>query len=124
MQGVIVLGHGSRAVANDANMLLYDVVDLFKEISGKELVVPAWMNRESGLTGLQQAIDHLVEKGVTSIVIAPWFLTNGLHIKEDIPEEIKHAQSRYPFLTIKLAKPLGLDRRLVEVLAERIAEAE
>jgi len=124
MQGIIILGHGSRAIASEANMMLYDVVEMYKKLTSRELVVPAWMNRESGLPDLQQAIAQLVEKGAKAIIIAPWFLTNGLHIKEDIPAEIKQAQSKYSFLNIKLARPLGVDRRMVEVLAERVAEVE
>lgn len=124
MQGIIILGHGSRAIASDANMLLYDVVEMFKKLTSRDLVVPAWMNKESGLPDLQQAIDQLVNNGVKTIVIAPWFLTNGLHIKEDIPAELKLAQNKYSFLNIKLARPLGVDVRIVEVLAERVAEVE
>ncbi|MDA8210586.1 MAG: CbiX/SirB N-terminal domain-containing protein [Clostridia bacterium] len=121
--GIVVLGHGSKTVVDEANLALFGVVDLVKNKLNTSLVEAAFMMRESGKQTLQQAIDKLVEQGANRIVVAPWFLTNGLHIQQDIPEELAEARKRHGELVeIAFARHLGPDPRIVDVLVDRIGE--
>ena len=45
------------------------------------------MNSQSGVPAWRRQYE-LVNEGLTEIIVAPWFLTDGLHIREDIPEII------------------------------------
>ncbi|NLW23649.1 MAG: cobalamin biosynthesis protein CbiX [Clostridia bacterium] len=121
-RGIVILGHGSRARVWEANQLLLQIVEKFKKKTGAENVKPAYMNVKSGGPTLEQAIEELIREGFTEIVVAPWFLTDGLHIREDIPEIIDSIKEKYPEVQIALAKPLGADNRLVDILIERIGE--
>ncbi|MFZ3171451.1 MAG: CbiX/SirB N-terminal domain-containing protein [Carboxydocellales bacterium] len=121
--GVVVLGHGSKTIVDEANLALYKVIDLVKTKLDTPLVEAAFMMRESGKQNLQQAIDKLVEQGASKIVVAPWFLTNGLHIQQDIPEELAEARTRHnEKVEIAFARHLGPDPRIVDVLMDRIGE--
>ncbi|HEX3032377.1 MAG TPA: CbiX/SirB N-terminal domain-containing protein [Bacillota bacterium] len=121
--GIVVLGHGSKTVVDEANLALYNVVELVKSKVTDSLVEAAWMMRESGKQSLQEAIDKLVEQGAARIVVAPWFLTNGLHIQQDIPEELAEAKNRHGNkVEIAFARHLGPDPRIVDVLVDRIGE--
>lgn len=122
-KGIVVLGHGSKTVVDEANLALYQVIDLVKSKMPELLVEPAFMMRESQKQSLQEAIAKLVAGGATRIVVAPWFLTNGLHIQQDIPEELTEARQRHgEKIEISFARHLGPDPRIVEVLLDRIGE--
>lgn len=121
--GIVVLGHGSRASVAEANKVAFEVASMIKTKSGEKLVETAIMNRESGLAGIDEAVDKLIASGATSIIIAPLFLANGVHIQFDIPEEIAALEKKHPGISIKMAKHIGADSRLADILWERIQEA-
>lgn len=123
-KGIVILAHGSRAIAWEANQLLLKIVEMFKAKTGNENVKPAYMNSQSGGPGLEGAVAELVAEGFTEIIVAPWFLTNGLHIKEDIPEIMDALVKNYPQVKITLAKTLGADERIVDILIDRVEEAK
>ncbi|HHY60561.1 MAG TPA: cobalamin biosynthesis protein CbiX [Clostridia bacterium] len=123
-QAIILLGHGSRARVDEANRLLEEMVDLLKERVRAGAVLPAWMNSRSGRPGLREVGARLAEEGFTEIIVAPWFLTSGLHIQEDIPAILAELRERYPQVKFVLAKPLGVDPRIADILAERIEEVQ
>lgn len=122
MKGIVILGHGSRATVDEANVLLLDMVAYFKEQTGEEMVVPAWMTTASRRPGLMAAAEELIAKNCEEIIIAPWFLTDGVHIREDIPRQISELKAKHPLIDFRLAKPLGADPRLVDILLDRIQE--
>ncbi|HHW07447.1 MAG TPA: cobalamin biosynthesis protein CbiX [Clostridia bacterium] len=123
-KGIILLGHGSRARVDEANQLLVEMASLLKNRIRAGEIAPAWMNSKSGRPGLREVAARLAEAGFTEIIVAPWFLTSGLHIQEDIPEMLEELRQRYPRVRFALARPLGADPRLADILAERIQEVE
>lgn len=44
----------------------------------------------------------------------------GIHIKKDIPEELAEATKEYPGVKVTMGKTLGADKRLAEILIDRI----
>lgn len=121
--GLVVLGHGSRASVGAANQVVFALADIIKARLGLELVETAIMNAKSGLPGIAAATQKLVAHGADNIIVAPVFLTNGMHMRCDVPEEIAALSRRYPHVAIKLAAPIGADPRVAEVVIERIREA-
>jgi len=123
-KGVVILAHGSRAIAWEANQLVVKIVEMYKAKMGNKNVKPAYMNSQSGGPSLEEAVTELVNEGLTEIIVAPWFLTDGLHIREDIPEIINTLEEKYPQIKITLAKVLGADERIVDILIDRVEEAK
>jgi len=121
-RGIVILAHGSRAEAAEANQALLKMVELVKTKTSSESVRPAYMNRKSPGPDLAQSVAALVAQDYQEIVVAPWFLTTGIHILEDIPELLAELQARYPQVKIQLARPLGPDPRLADILFDRIQE--
>jgi sirohydrochlorin ferrochelatase len=121
-RGIVILAHGSRAEVGEANRQLLKVVEMFRERTGNEHVKPAYMNVKSKGPGLSEAVAGLKGEHCEEIVVAPWFLTRGLHIQKDIPEMIEELRNRYPQVRIVMAEPLGPDSRLVDILLDRIRE--
>lgn len=123
-QGIIVLGHGSRASVGEANRVVFQITDIIRERVGHDLVETAIMNSKSELATIGDAVASLAARGVERIVIVPLFFANGMHIQYDIPEEITVLANRFPDVTVAMAPPIGPDPRIADILLDRIREVE
>lgn len=121
--GVVILGHGSRAAVGEANEIIMDIAAQVKQGINLETLEVAFMNGKSQRQNLGEAIGKVVAQGADRVIIAPLFITNGLHIREDIPAEIEEAKERYgEKVEIILARYLGADPKIAEIVTERIKE--
>ena len=116
---ILIMAHGSRiAEANDAAR---DVAAMVQEMTGFAIVEVAF--RELHEPDIQQGIDACVAQGAERILLMPYFLFMGAHVRHDLPEEIAEAQIRYPGLIMEMGGHLGVHRKLAEIEAERIGES-
>jgi sirohydrochlorin ferrochelatase len=125
-KGVIILGHGSRATVDEANQVLITLAERLKEKENLEQInidflAPAFMNPKSQRPNLEQVVAEMVLMGAKKIIIAPVFLSNGIHIQKDIPAEIKRLKEKYR-VEIKMAPHLGADPRIGDIIMEKIEE--
>lgn len=122
MEHILLIGHGSprkEANCNDTvGSLLHRM--LHPGCDG-QCVKVAYLQFEH--PGVMDAITGCVEGGATRIVIHPYFLNAGMHVTKDIPEMIKEAEGRYPWVEFLYTEPLGIHEKLVQVAAERIRAA-
>jgi sirohydrochlorin ferrochelatase len=58
------------------------------------------------------------------VVLVPYFLSSGVHVRRDLAAACERLSARFPGVVFRLAEPLGRHPLLVEVLAQRAAEAE
>ncbi len=115
---ILLMAHGSRiAEANDA---VREVAAMVQQLTGYEIVEVSY--REQHLPNIQQGIDSCVAKGAGRILLLPYFLFVGAHVREDLPEEMAAAKQRYPQVEFAMGGHLGVHRKLAEVVVERIAE--
>lgn len=125
-KGVVVLGHGSSMVMDEANQVLLQLAGIvWEKINQENLRVdffaPAFMNPKAQRQNLEQVVAEMVQKGAEEVIVAPVFLTHGRHTQEDIPAEIKRLKEKYR-VEIKTASHLGADPRIGEIILERIKE--
>lgn len=119
MRGILILAHGSREAATEET--LQQVIGHLKAIFSDEIIETAYL--QFSKTDLETGLDRLKAKGVDDIVVIPYFLFEGVHIKEDIPKEIETYLAAHPGMKIVLGKTLGSDPRLAEILADRIRQS-
>lgn len=116
---ILMMAHGSRiAEANDAAR---QVAAMVRDITGFDIVEVAF--RELHEPDIQSGIDACVARGAERILLMPYFLFMGAHVRHDLPEEIEEARTRHPGLIMEMGGHLGAHRKLAEVEAERIGEA-
>lgn len=48
-----------------------------------------------------------VAAGAKHVVVAPYFLSKGRHIQDDIPALVAAAQEQYPDVRCSIADPIG-----------------
>jgi sirohydrochlorin ferrochelatase len=64
-----------------------------------------------------------VEQGASRVILLPYFLSAGVHVRRDLTEARAKLAKRFPSVDFRLAEPLGRHPLLLDVLEER-ARAE
>jgi sirohydrochlorin ferrochelatase len=118
MKGVLILAHGSRQ--KETEETLQQIVDMTRASLPSIPLEYAFLQFSD--KNLETGLKNLIEEGVTQIKVVPYFLFEGVHIREDIPGEIQEFLKGYDNIEITFGKTLGADMRLAAVLADRIKE--
>jgi sirohydrochlorin cobalto/nickelchelatase len=135
--GVLLVGHGSRLPYG--KNVVSQIADMYREKEGK-LVEVGFMNMSK--PSIPEAINILAQKGAEKIIVTPVFLAHGVHTTEDIPrilglkdasESKAHGHSHdhdheeeveIDFKgEIIYTEPLGADRRIAEIINDRVNDA-
>jgi len=119
-KAILLLGHGSKA--KEANDTLRSVAETLRARNGYGCVQAAFLQLER--PDFQEGFGEIASKGFNDIIVMPYFLYMGLHVKQDLPEEIARAKEKSPHINIRLARSLGFHDKLVDVTIERIDELE
>lgn len=116
---VVLLGHGSRVPGADQSM--ERVAEALKATGRYASVTTCNMSRLG--PHFEETYERLVAQGARNILVLPYFLNDGVHIKRDIPLMLQEAVGRHPQVRLVLGKNLGFDPLLVQVVGKRIAES-
>jgi sirohydrochlorin ferrochelatase len=115
---LLLMAHGSRIP--EANDAVREIAAMVKKMTAFDIVEVSY--REMHLPNIQQGIDACVAQGAERILLIPYFLFIGAHVREDLPEEMAQAKERYPQVEFAMGGHLGVHRKLAEVVVDRIAE--
>ena len=118
--GIIVVDHGSkRAEANDA---LNEVVARYRAhaAGGPPPVAVEPAHMELAPPTIADAFARCVESGAEEVVCAPFFLSMGRHMKEDIPALMSEAAAAHPAVRWSIAAPLGAQPSMPALMHEAI----
>ena len=116
---ILMMAHGSRIP--EANDAARQVARMVREMTGFEIVEVSF--RELHEPNIQAGIDACVARGAGRLLLMPYFLFMGAHVRHDLPEEIEEARKRHPGLIMEMGTHLGVHRKLAEVETERVNEA-
>lgn len=116
-QAILLIAHGSRNP--QANQ---DLVWLAEELRerGFPLVEPSYLELAPPdiLTGGRAC----VAKGATEVLMVPYFLAAGVHVREDLTEAQAALSQEFPQVAFKLAGHLGRHPSMVDLVVSRIRE--
>ncbi|MBI2875512.1 MAG: precorrin-8X methylmutase [Candidatus Tectomicrobia bacterium] len=117
---LLLLGHGSKV--KEANRALYEIATGVRERGEFPVVEVAFLQLTEPL--LEEGLARCVAQGAGRILLMPYFLYLGAHVGSDIPQTLAEARQRYPGVEIVQTNHLGVHPKLVEVVLDRVAEAE
>jgi precorrin-8X/cobalt-precorrin-8 methylmutase len=117
--GVLLLGHGSRL--QPANKPLKDVASTINSTGLYDSVEAAFLQLTK--PDFKETVDLLASKDIEKIIVMPYFLYTGVHVRDDLPREIKEAHKKYPDIDFVMAPNLGFHPSLVDITMERLGEA-
>ncbi|MEH7336434.1 sirohydrochlorin chelatase [Neobacillus drentensis] len=118
MKAILYIGHGTRSKkgAEEAISFIQRVMVRInvpiQEVSFLELTHPF----------IEEGFRRCVERGATEVTVVPLFLLAAGHIKEDIPNIIFALRENYPHIPIKVKDPFGVQRILLDGIAELVRD--
>ncbi|OWK35851.1 sirohydrochlorin chelatase [Fimbriiglobus ruber] len=119
-KGLLLMAHGSRRPEANADLTFvaeqmaargrYDVV----QVSYLELAEPS----------IPDGGALCVARGATDVVMLPYFLSAGVHVRDDMAAARDELAGRFPQVMFRLAEPLGRHPLLLDVVEQRAIEVE
>jgi sirohydrochlorin ferrochelatase len=117
---LLLIAHGSRQ--EEANADLYHVVAEMRGRGRYPIVEASFL--ELAEPDIEQGGARCVDQGADRVVLVPYFLSAGVHVRRDLAEACRRLRARHPQVVFRLAEPLGRHPLLVEVVADRARQAD
>jgi sirohydrochlorin ferrochelatase len=117
---LLLMAHGSRN--DEANQ---DLEALVAELRARQLffaVEPSFL--ELAKPSIEQAAEACVTQGAERVLMIPYFLSAGVHVRRDLTQIRDRLAARFARVEFRLADPLGRHPLLLEVVLNRAREAE
>jgi precorrin-8X/cobalt-precorrin-8 methylmutase len=73
---------------------------------------------------IEEGIGQAVAKNPKVVLIMPYFLHRGAHIKTDVVKDVNASLEKHDFKDAFMARHLGVDEKLVDLVVERAKEVE
>lgn len=116
---VLLIAHGSRRA--EANADLVRVAEALRARIAYQIVEIAYL--ELAEPTIPDGGATCVARGATRVLMLPYFLSAGEHVRRDLARYREEFGERFPGVTFEVCEPLGLHPKLIDVLAERLDEA-
>ncbi|MHB9096201.1 MAG: sirohydrochlorin chelatase [Syntrophales bacterium] len=117
-RAVILIGHGSRAAGADDDM--ERVAESLRRVRGGIVELCRMAGRG---TLFAEAFEKCIRQGAKEIIVIPYFLHFGVHLRQDIPEMLREMAAKHPEVRLVLGRHLGYDDSLVTLVEQRIGES-
>jgi sirohydrochlorin ferrochelatase len=115
--GIVIFAHGSSVAS--ANQAVEQVAASASLEGGFPLYETAFLDAKPDL---RTAAGKLAARGVDRILVVPYFLTLGIHLKRDLPALVKELENDFPGMKMYIAPPLDGHPGLSRILADRARE--
>jgi sirohydrochlorin ferrochelatase len=117
---ILLIAHGSRqASANDD---LYELAARLSSQGTYPIVEPSFL--ELAEPELLAGGRRCVELGATRVLMIPYFLSEGVHLRRDLTAARDELNRCHPDVQFILGSPLGPHPLLDQLVAERIRELD
>jgi sirohydrochlorin ferrochelatase len=116
---ILLVSHGSKA--RNANQSLFELAAAL-EATGEYLKVQ-YAFLELNTPTIPEGLALCQQAGAREIILIPYFLSMGMHVREDLPRLIREWEAGNPETPVKTAGPLGLSPIMVSLLQERVNSA-
>ena len=117
---ILLIAHGSREPsAND------DLHELAARLAGQgtySIVQPCFL--ELADPGFVTGGDRCVELGASRVLMVPYFLSEGVHLRRDLTAARDELSKRHPGVEFRLGSSLGPHPLLDQLVVERIRELD
>jgi sirohydrochlorin ferrochelatase len=114
--GIVIFGHGSSV--DSANEAVRNVARDAAAAGGWNLYETALLEAKPSLG---EAGARLADAGASEVLVIPYFLTLGVHLRRDLPKLVEDL-SREHNLNIRVAPPLDGHPHLSRMLVDRARE--
>ncbi len=119
---ILLIAHGSRE--ESANRDLRELAERLAGSgpAGRSIVVASFL--ELAEPDIATGGDRCVASGAERVLMVPYFLSAGVHLRRDLTAARDELAARHPEVEFHLGPPLGPHRLLDELVRARIGELE
>jgi sirohydrochlorin ferrochelatase len=114
---LLLIAHGSRH--HEANQDLHYLAEQLRA-RGYPIVVPSFL--ELAEPSIEEGGRQCVALGATRVVLVPYFLSAGVHVRRDLTAAREALAAEFPGVEFLQAEPLGRHPLLVELMEMRVGE--
>ena len=113
MKGILLFAHGSRdpdwarPVQTLAARLQAQLPQVSVAIAYLELMAPS----------LQESAQQLIDEGAADILVVPVFLSQGSHVRRDLPQLVDACRAVHPGVETRCATAVGEDDGVLDAIA-------
>jgi sirohydrochlorin ferrochelatase len=118
MIGILLFAHGSPV--EEANEGVRALAAKIEGDGPYQYVRAAFL--DGGEPDLSSAVQQAVEAGVDQIIIIPYFLTVGLHLRRDMPKLVAAGQEKHPGVKIMVGQSLENHPSMPSLIVSRVKE--
>lgn len=115
---IVLFGHGSRM--EDANEGVCTLARQIEEAGPYQHVRAAFL--ELGHPDLSGAVDETVSAGFQRVIVIPFFLTMGVHLRRDLPNLVAPLKQKHPLVEIEVGQPLEGHPLMASIILGRVQE--
>jgi sirohydrochlorin ferrochelatase len=116
--GILLFAHGSPV--EEANGGVRDLAEKVEAAGPYGYVRAAFL--DGGQPDLPTAVAQAAGTGLERLIIIPYFLTVGLHLRRDLPKLIATAQQKHPRLKISVGQSLEGHPSMPSLILGRVQE--
>jgi sirohydrochlorin ferrochelatase len=117
---LLLIAHGSRQ--EEANADLHHMVEAARGWGRFPVVEGAFL--ELAEPNIDCGGRRCVERGARRVILLPYFLSAGVHVRSDLSTWRDRLAATFPQVDFRLAEPIGRHPLLLEILADRVRDAE
>ncbi|OGE21885.1 MAG: hypothetical protein A2V51_05075 [Candidatus Dadabacteria bacterium RBG_19FT_COMBO_40_33] len=121
-RALIIVDHGSSF--KEANDMLIEIANMVRQSCKGEIDIVKHAHMELAKPTISEAFNASVAEGAEEIIVHPYFLSPGMHSKEDIPNMVKEAARKHPHITYTITEPLGIHPKIIDVVLDRVVKAD
>jgi len=120
MKALLLIAHGSRRA--EANADLEHVAAELRRRGRYPVVRVSYL--ELAEPDIAAGGELCVAAGAKEVILLPYFLSAGVHVREDMAAARAALADRFPGVVFRLAEPLGRHPMMIDVVDQRAREAE
>ena len=120
MTALLLIAHGSRRA--EANADLEHIAAELRERGPYPIVEFCYL--EFAEPNCRDAAARCVSQGARQVLLAPYFLSAGMHVTRDLEEIRGGLAAANPGVDFRLCEPIGRHPLMIEIMIERAREAE
>jgi sirohydrochlorin ferrochelatase len=117
---LLLIAHGSQRP--EANADLFYLVEQLRN-RGQYGIVEAAFLELAGPT-IAEGGARCVAQGAGEVILLPYFLSAGIHVRRDLAEARRVLAATYPHVQFRLAEPLGRHPLLLEIVEARAQQTK
>ncbi len=119
-RALLLIAHGSRRPEANA-----DLEHLAAELRARGRYDPVAVSYlELAEPTIRAGGEACVSAGAAEVILLPYFLSPGVHVREDLIDARDELAAAHPAVRFRLAEHLGLHPLMVDIVDERAGAAE